>query len=208
MTFYRPTLKPGCAVYQQKNWISEPESTHIKICCNSETFVGGTTQLGTQVPRLQRYYQNDGVFFSTDWKQRHERWEPYAYPQWLSGLQSKINSELGLECNSALINYYRDGNDTIMPHRDDQSIWGEDPTIVSLSFGATRSFLLEPVSYDANRPKSSKRRIGISTILRLGDGDLLIMSGETQKWYKHSVPREPACTTGRWNITFRHIREV
>jgi alkylated DNA repair dioxygenase AlkB len=42
--------------------------------------------------------------------------------------------------NSVLLNYYRDGNDSVAWHSDKESIMGSQPVIASVSFGQVRSF--------------------------------------------------------------------
>jgi alkylated DNA repair dioxygenase AlkB len=198
-------LKPGCAVIHYKGWLSPLGTRSLTAHCLSEAYIDGTTAVGTAVPRLQKYYQQDGTYFSPVWRQRYARWKAHSYPSCLSALETRINQSLGLECNSVLVNLYRDGNDTIAPHRDDQPSWGVNPTIVSLSIGSTRSFLLEPVLNDRLNPRSLKRDSGDSILLSLESGDLLVMKGETQLHYQHSIPREPSCSAPRWNLTFRKV---
>jgi alkylated DNA repair dioxygenase AlkB len=42
--------------------------------------------------------------------------------------------------NSIMVNVYRDGSDYCSKHADDEDLFGVNPTIASLSFGATRDF--------------------------------------------------------------------
>jgi len=39
-----------------------------------------------------------------------------------------------------LLNYYRDGNDSVAWHSDRESVLGKNPIIASVSFGQVRSF--------------------------------------------------------------------
>jgi alkylated DNA repair dioxygenase AlkB len=41
-------------------------------------------------------------------------------------------------------NYYADGNDSISFHQDSEQFLGPNPTIASLTLGASRDFLLRP----------------------------------------------------------------
>ena len=77
--------------------------------------------------------------------------------------------------NSVLANLYRNGQDYVSWHSDDEKELGKNPTIASVSFGATRRFLL--------RHRSNK---DLETVdLSLGHGSLLIMKGSTQHYWKH-----------------------
>ena len=71
--------------------------------------------------------------------------------------------------------------------------WAERPLIASVSLGATRRFELRPL------PKGDTRG------LALEHGSLLVMSGETQRCWKHQVPKETTVRAPRVNVTFRAI---
>jgi alkylated DNA repair dioxygenase AlkB len=67
------------------------------------------------------------------------------------------------------------------------------PVIASLSLGATRTLRL--------RDKGG----AVAFSERLPSGSLLIMAGQTQKNFRHEVPKEPRVTQARINLTFRRI---
>src|SRR5208337_2259115 len=88
--------------------------------------------------------------------------------------------------NSVLINRYRNGNDYISPHSDDD--YGDpEPTIPSLTLGASRPFrLAKMVVNEVNRMKLDKT----TTVEFLpGHGDLLVMRGRTNAEWQHWVPK-------------------
>jgi len=93
--------------------------------------------------------------------------------------------------NSIMVNVYRNGNDYCSKHSDDEDLFGPNPTIASLSFGATRDFQI----FEANK---------IIHTYSLADNDLLIMGPGFQERYKHAVPKSKAASW-RVNLTFRHI---
>ena len=93
----------------------------------------------------------------------------------------------------ALANLYRNGRDSVSWHSDNERLWGVRPTIVSVSFGATRSFRL--------RHKSSGVNVGVE----LDHGSVLIMSGETQQCWLHSIPKTDRSVGSRVNLTFRRL---
>ena len=96
------------------------------------------------------------------------------------------------EPNGLLANWYRDGSDSISWHADDEPALGHRPTVVSISLGATRTFVLRP------------RATGPRTPIELGHGDLLIMGGHTQREYLHSIAKVGRPTDSRVSLTFRH----
>jgi alkylated DNA repair dioxygenase AlkB len=96
--------------------------------------------------------------------------------------------------NVVLCNRYLDGNDSVPLHADAEPEMG--PLIASVTLiapGADRLFLL--------RRKDGS--VGFSE--RLPHGSLLIMAGDTQKNFRHEVPKEPGITLPRINLTFRRI---
>jgi alkylated DNA repair dioxygenase AlkB len=90
-----------------------------------------------------------------------------------------------------LCNLYRNGNDSMGLHADAEPEMG--PVIASVSLGAERLFRLK------------KKYGGVAFSERMPHGSLLIMAGDTQKQFKHEVPKEPGVTQPRINLTFRRI---
>jgi alkylated DNA repair dioxygenase AlkB len=108
-------------------------------------------------------------------------------------LKSKIEEVSEAAFNSVLLNKYRDGNDTVGWHSDDERELGRNPIIASLSLGIARDFILRH-KYKPNELK-----------IQLRHGSLLIMRGHTQEYWKHALPRRKRITEPRINLTFRAI---
>ena len=115
------------------------------------------------------------------------------------GLSKKLEAYLGTKFNSCLVNLYKDNKSMIPKHSDDEYLFGVDPVIASLSLGETRRFVLKP------NGKSSMKAIKSRYIFVLQAGDLLLMTGETQQYWLHSVPEEPFICKPRINLTFRNV---
>lgn len=144
-------------------------------------------------PRLQKWYQMDGQYFSKKWKnQSYERWKSKQYDDILLSIQEivekKVNEHINVKFNSCLINKYRNGEDYIKPHRDAIESFGEYPIIANLSIGDTRTIRFE-----------GNNKFDIS----LESGSLLIMSGSSQKYFKHSILKNNSNKV-RYSLTFRH----
>ena len=120
------------------------------------------------------------------------RFQPRPWLPVLADLRERLAAECGSPFNSVLANGYRDGRDAMGWHRDDESELGDAPLIASLSLGATRRFLLK----DAD---------GHRHALDLASGDLLVMSGDSQRGYRHALPRTAKPVGLRINLTFRRI---
>ena len=103
--------------------------------------------------------------------------------------------DLGIDANfnSCLLNYYPSGEDGMGYHADDERELGEQPIIASLSLGATRKFVF--------KHKKTQDKVE----LYLESGQLIVMHGETQNFWKHSITKTKKVTTGRISLTFRQI---
>ena len=120
--------------------------------------------------------------------------QPRPWLPALAGLRDRLQRELGHSFNSVLANRYRDGRDAMGWHGDDEPELGPRPLIASLSLGATRRFLLK-----------HRRDAGARLALELEPGSLLLMGGETQRCWKHALPRTARPVGERINLTFRHV---
>jgi alkylated DNA repair dioxygenase AlkB len=95
-----------------------------------------------------------------------------------------------------LLNLYRDGNDSIGFHADNEPEIDPDSPIASVSLGVVRTFVLVPRSRKiaARAPKIE---------LPLAHGSCLVMRGATQQEFRHGVPGQPEVVRPRVNLTFR-----
>jgi len=115
----------------------------------------------------------------------------------LSLIKTRIEQTSSTRFNSCLANLYRDGNDSNGWHSDDEKELGDEPIIASLSLGVTRNFDLKH-----KRNRLIKKRI------ELTHGSLLLMSGRTQKDFKHQIAKSKRIHEPRINLTFRYIFEA
>ena len=143
------------------------------------------------LPRLTAWYGDTGKSYTySGITMNPDPWSPN-----LLAIKEKIEETVQVSFNSVLANLYRNGQDYVSWHSDDEKELDKNPTIASVSFGATRRFLL--------RHRSNKN---LETVdLSLGHGSLLIMKGSTQHYWKHQVPKTAKVKTARINLTFRVI---
>ena len=129
-------------------------------------------------------------------------WGPayaYASVQWparplegaIADLAAEVGRAVGFEFNAVLVNGYRDGQDTMGWHRDNEKEI-DTSCIASLSLGAGRTF------------KVRDRRTKEVVNLELGHGDLLVME-HLQDVHEHSVPKRARVREPRLNFTFRRL---
>ena len=129
-------------------------------------------------------------------------------PAWLQPLVADVSERCGgAPFNAMLLRLYFDGADEIAWHTDGRTFLGDAPTIASLSLGATAQFQMRrmtnvwPCGSDDGIDRSAARRD-----FAVGDGDLLVMRGDTQKHWHHRVPKEKG-RRPRINVNFRYILE-
>jgi alkylated DNA repair dioxygenase AlkB len=120
--------------------------------------------------------------------------EASPFTEELELIKNRLQAFTQQEFTHVLCNYYRDGQDSMGWHRDNEPVLGKNPTIASLTFGATRSFQLRP--YGKKEPKLS---------LELTHGSLLLMGGESQHFWEHQLPKTKKVLAPRINLTFRKL---
>ena len=121
--------------------------------------------------------------------------EPRAWTPLLLDLKARVESLADASFNSVLLNYYRDHNDAMGMHADDEPELGPTPVIASLSFGETRTLRFK-----------HRHDTQLATVkLPLTSGSLLVMRGDTQRNWKHGINRQTRACGPRVNLTFRRI---
>ena len=121
--------------------------------------------------------------------------QPLAWTPLLAQIRARVVETARQALNGVLLNYYRDGDDSMGWHSDDEAELGSNPLIASLSLGGTRRFDL--------RRKGQGR---IEHSLWLEHGSLLVMRGPTQHHWQHQVAKTRSPCAPRLNLTFRLIR--
>ncbi|MBA3582639.1 MAG: alpha-ketoglutarate-dependent dioxygenase AlkB [Gammaproteobacteria bacterium] len=149
----------------------------------------GRTQL---MPRLTAWYADPNINYRySGFTEPHHDWIPE-----LIELKNIIEEISGTQFNGVLANLYRDQQDSMGWHADDEKNLGQKPIIASLSLGASREFQVRP----------KKNRTMNSTLkLLLNHGSLLIMRGDTQEYWQHQLPKQRHPITARINLTFRYV---
>ena len=142
-------------------------------------------------PRLAAWYGDTGAVYRYSGLVN----EPLPWLPGLAVLRRQIEHRLRQTFNSVLLNCYRDGADSMGWHRDQEPELGENPTIVSISLGGIRRFVLQ-----------HSRQTDMTRLeLRPEHGSLLLMRGATQHFWRHCVPKTRKVVAPRVNLTFRRI---
>jgi alkylated DNA repair dioxygenase AlkB len=140
-------------------------------------------------PRLTAWYGDAGTYYQYSGLPL----TPLPWTPLLFTLKERVEQVTATHYNSVLLNLYRDGNDSVGWHSDDERELGREPVIASVSFGQTRTFQLK-----------AKNRTG-TTKIELTHGSLLVMRGATQRNYVHAVLKSSKVDCPRINLTFRTI---
>jgi alkylated DNA repair dioxygenase AlkB len=143
------------------------------------------------LPRLTAWFGNEGASYSySGIKMNPAPWTPA-----LLSIKQRTEGVAGVPFNSVLLNLYRDGHDGVSWHQDDEPELGKNPVIGSVSFGETRTFQMK---------HKSRKDLGVVNI-DLSHGSFLLMSGPTQHFWRHRLPKTPKVLKARINLTFRRI---
>ncbi|MFN1581336.1 alpha-ketoglutarate-dependent dioxygenase AlkB family protein [Vibrio rotiferianus] len=139
-------------------------------------------------PRLQSWHGDRSYTYSGLTMAPHP-WTPE-----LQKLRERTSCLCGSPFNSVLANLYRNGQDSMGWHQDNESELGPNPIIASVNLGESRRFLLKHIHDNS------------IIELELTHGSLLVMAGEIQHYWKHSVPKTKLNKGERINLTYRMIK--
>jgi len=139
-------------------------------------------------PRLSTWHSDGQTYAYSGRARTAQPWTPL-----LQNIRLLCEKETKHTFNGVLVNYYRNGDDHLGWHSDDELINGSEPLIASISLGAERRF-------DMRHRESGET---VSTPLR--HGSLLVMSGLSQRCWEHRIPKIPRLADARVNLTFRRL---
>jgi len=145
-----------------------------------------------KVPRLMCWYGDQ----QAEYKYSGVNHQPLPWIEPLSLIKDKIQSYYPCVFNSVMANLYRDGNDSMGCHADDEKELGENPLIASLSLGEQRLLKF--------RHQKTKQVFDVT----LSNGDLLLMRGEIQHHWRHELPKTKKLKTERINLTYRQVYKI
>jgi alkylated DNA repair dioxygenase AlkB len=203
MNGWRRIVLPDADVALWPQWLGEAEADalfdELQRAITWETH--RISLFGREVasPRLSCWIGDPGAAYTYS----RSRFEPRPWPASLAALRPRIEQACGARFNSVLANLYRDGNDAMGWHSDDEPELGPRPVIASLSLGAERRF-----RFRRRRARGEPAQPGDTFDLLLPHGGLLRMAGDTQQRYRHELPRMRPLAEARINLTFRHIDTV
>ncbi len=141
-------------------------------------------------PRLIAWYGDQGVHYKyAQTELLAEGWTPL-----LETWRDQLDAFAKASFNCVLANYYRDGQDSMGWHSDDEPELGPQPTIASISLGATRR-----LQFRHRQDRQHKAHIDLAS------GSLLLMRGNSQADWQHQIAKTKRVQSGRINLTYRYI---
>lgn len=141
-------------------------------------------------PRLTAWYGDPEVYdYASLTQTKPNRWTPDILM-----IKEKVEQLAGIKFNSVLLNYYRDGNDSVAWHSDRESVLGKNPIIASVSFGQVRSF-------DIRNKEDHQTKYSV----RLEHGSYLLMKAGLQQYWEHRIAKSIKPMKPRVNLTFRVV---
>lgn len=142
-------------------------------------------------PRLTAWYGDPGKSYKYSGTVMY----PLPWTNLLLSLRHELEALTDARFNSVLLNLYRDQNDRMGFHSDNEPSLGLEPTIASLSYGATRTLIFK----HKKLKHLERKRVPLTS------GSVLLMCGATQRNWEHGVDRESQPCGPRINLTFRNI---
>lgn len=140
-------------------------------------------------PRLVAFYADPWCIYSYSQTKLTGSW----WDTKLQEMNTYLQTNHHLQFNSVLCNLYRDGNDSMGRHSDDEKELGSDPLIASITLWAQRVFQI--------RHKQTKQRHDIL----LEHGSILIMVTQSQIEREHCLPKSKHHHWPHINLTWRKI---
>ena len=178
-------------IYQDIS-LDQKKNLWFKSCLNDLNWEKGFIKIfgkTHQIPRLQSWYADNGIEYTYSGKKlKRHNWN-----ETLIEIKGEIEKITSFKFNSVLANLYRDENDSMGLHSDDEKELGINPVIASLSLGESRDLYF--------KHKNIKKSLNIPQ----KNGQLIVMHGETQKYWKHEIKKTKKLKKPRINLTFRNI---
>ena len=178
-------------IYQDFS-LDQKKNLRFKSCLHDLNWEKGFIKIfgkTHQIPRLQSWYADNGIEYTYSGKKlKRHNWN-----ETLIEIKGEIEKITSFKFNSVLANLYRDENDSMGLHSDNEKELGINPVIASLSLGESRDLYF--------KHKNIKKSLNIPQ----KNGQLIVMHGETQKYWKHEIKKTKKFKKPRINLTFRNI---
>ncbi len=176
------------------NFLSDREATHyLKQLTNNIPWRQDSIKVFGKIhkqPRLTSWHAEAGK----NLRYSNITMNALPFTKELQEINHRLTNFLKTPFNGVLLNLYRNGEDAMGWHKDNEAELGKEPTIASISLGATRDFQFRHDTDKTNRVN-----------IKLTHGSLVVMSEKTtERWY-HQLPRRKRVKDPRINLTYRFL---
>jgi alkylated DNA repair dioxygenase AlkB len=176
----------NCIVALTRRWLEREDADKLlKEIQNFPWEQHNVTVFGKQYPQPRRIYACGDEGLVHNYSGLSLSLSPW--PKSVEELRDRLSRETGVAFNSCLLNEYTDGNKHVGYHSDKDLA---TPDVVTVTLGEGRDFCL----------KHKETKEVIKCIPR--HGDALLMTGDTQDLWWHSVPKRKHASY-RVSLTFR-----
>jgi alkylated DNA repair dioxygenase AlkB len=158
-------------------------------------YLTGHDEVFERLVARYRWEQRRRVVYEKEWAEPRLTWWPGRDEPWpdpLGVVVADLSARYGVAFDQVGANLYRDGRDSVAWHRDRVHRVLRQPLVATVTLGSARPFLLRTM----HRPGASVRFVP-------EPGDLLVMGGDCQHTWQHTVPKV-AVAGPRISVTVRH----
>ena len=127
------------------------------------------------------------------------------WPESMARICKRVNHLCGTTFNSCVVHMYRDGKDHMVWHSDVPEVLGEGGKVATVSLGGSRRMIFKAVSSSCRMSSTVSRDLPLIQQI-VGDGSLIVMEGQTQRYYLHCIPKTTKIVGTTISMTFRKIK--
>ena len=168
---------------KQANQVLEKLSGELRLSYSSIRIFGKQIK----EPRSTEFYGDPGISYKYSGETRQaEAWSPS-----LLEIKNLLSLKNMGTYNTCLVNHYKNGQEYMGWHRDNEPELGDKPLVACISLGSERDFQFrdEQTTYEIN----------------LKNGSLFLMKNSFQETYKHQIPKRKKIDGVRLSLTFRLV---
>ena len=144
-------------------------------------------------PRMSAWFSDDGFSYTYSGFTHN----PTPFPLFVREMIERVSEITDKSFNSALVNLYQDGSDSVGWHADNEAELGSAVDIASLSLGTTRTFRLR-----------HRRNAHPQISMEVEHASLVVMHHPLQEHWTHELPKRKRITEPRVNFSFRMMSGV
>ena len=178
----------NCTISYTPKFVDDPTAMFERLAEELPLKLHSITVRGEKIrqPRLVCWH-GPGAYAYSGLTLEPESWLPD-----LIEIRDKLILELKTPFNSVLVNYYPDETSSVGWHADDETYFGDDPTIATISLGAPRLFCMR-----------KRKGGGKPEKFVLENGSMFLMGAGVQQNWLHAVPKSQVPVGPRLSLTYR-----